>query len=123
MNVEDTPFDFRGGKKAPLLISANKRLEGACGGNGIDQSFIINRPEYSENTLQEVGILMHHSTGREMKISTTQTNLQVYTGNYLHCFENRFDQYAAIALETTGFNDAVNKLGTIGWPEEHQVLL
>ena len=36
VSVDDTPFDFRGGEKGPLLISANNRLEGACGGNGID---------------------------------------------------------------------------------------
>lgn len=76
-SVDDTVYDFRtGGEKAPLLITANDRLDGAiehAGENGIDDQFVINRPDDStgDNVLRDCARLIHHSTGRELKISTT----------------------------------------------------
>lgn len=62
-----------------------------------------------------------------MKISTTQNGLVVYTSNFLPKPDisgeedgNNHKQHAAICLETSQFNDAVNKLNSEidGWPKE-----
>lgn len=133
-SVEDSVYDFRsGGEKAPLLITANDRLDGAvkhAGENGIDDCFVINRPENNtggDNILRDACRLIHHSTGRELKISTTQNCLIVYTGNFLpKDSQDLHKQYAAICLEPGQFNNAVNMLKPEweekGWPKEDQVL-
>ena len=130
-DVKDTPFDFRGGENAPLLITSLERLDGGivhAGENGIDDQFIINRPEktYGDNILRDCARLLHHSTGRELKISTTQNCVVVYTANFLPKTgkdpADHHTQYSSICLETTNFNNAVNFIGKEGWPEEKHVL-
>ena len=74
-SVEGTPFDFTDPKKAPLLINAMDRLDGAIVDGtkfGINHAFVVNSDDSEEGTLRECATLMHHSTGREMKVSTTQ---------------------------------------------------
>ena len=48
LDVSGTPYDFRGGKKAPTLVNAMKRLDGSCdaggGENGIDNNLAVDRP-------------------------------------------------------------------------------
>ena len=36
--------------------------------------------------------------------------------------ENRHRKFAAVALEPTGFNNAVNMIGKEGWPAEEDVI-
>ena len=133
-HVVNTPFDFTtGGEKSPYLITSLNRLDGAIDGggeNGIDHAYVINRPENSsgDNILREAAELMHPSTGRRMVISTTQNCLVVYTSNFLPKPKKDDDgdkhiQHAAICLETTQFNNAVNMIGKEGWPKEEQVFL
>ena len=133
--VTDTPFDFRaGGDKAPWLITALDRLDGGVehgGENGLDDQFIVRRGDAlstgkGDEELKDCARLIHHSTGRELKISTTQNCLVVYTANFLpksgRDKDDLHTQYSAICLETTQFNNAMNMIGTEGWPKEEQVL-
>ena len=76
VDIKDLQHGGTGGKKAPILLTALNRLDGAidAGGQpGIDHAFVINRPENSsgDGILREAAKLIHHTTGREMKISTT----------------------------------------------------
>ena len=132
--VDDTPFDFRtGGEKAPWMLCSLQRLDGAIShgldGFGIDDQMVINNPK--KDCLVPACRLIHHTSRRELNIFTTQPCLQVYTANCLQYPQesdkpdenpaDRHRKFAAIALEPTGFNNAVNMIGKEGWPTEDQV--
>ena len=60
-----------------------------------------------------------------MSIWTTQPAAVVYTANYLPTdgSDGIHQQHAAICLETCMLPNAVNMIGTAGWPSSEQVLL
>ena len=60
-----------------------------------------------------------------LKIFTTQPLLVVYTGNCLPQGEQKdtfHRPYAAILLETSQLNDAINHRGKDGWPKDGGVI-
>mmetsp|Transcript_21680 Transcript_21680/g.29062 ORF Transcript_21680/g.29062 Transcript_21680/m.29062 type:complete len:80 (-) Transcript_21680:15-254(-) len=60
-----------------------------------------------------------------MSVSTTQPAAVIYTANYLpeDGSDGKHRQHAAICLETCMLPNAVNMLGTQGWPSSERVLL
>jgi len=64
-----------------------------------------------------------------MIISTTQPCVVIYTSNFLQNSKDKdfadgnHSQHAAICLETTQFNNAVNMIGQDSWPKEEDVYL
>ena len=113
MPVDDTPFDMRRGdyaRRVPFLTGMD-RLDGAIeagGENGLDHQFVINieEGERGDGHLRECARLIHNKSGREMKVSTTQNCLVVYTSNFLPKACEDFDdgnhrKHAAICLETS----------------------
>ena len=128
--VDDTPFDMRRGdysRRAPFITGMD-RFDGAievAGEYGLDHQFLIERPEGTsgDGILRECARLIHTKSAREMKVSTTQNCLGVYTSNHLPKAGTNPDdgfhtKHAAVCLETSQFNDAVNKIGKAGWPSE-----
>ena len=130
-------YDFReGGVKAPWMLCSLQRLDGAIShglsGFGLDDQFVINRPEkdYKEELIPGCR-LIHHTARREINVYTNQPCLQVYTANHLpypteedkpeENPEHRHRKFAAIALEATGYNNAVNMIGKEGWPTAEEV--
>lgn len=122
--------------KAPWMLCSLQRLDGAIthglAGYGIDDQFVINRPEdCKEDKLLPGCRLIHHTARREINIYTNQPCLQVYTTNHLpypteedkpeENPEHRHRKFAAIALEATGYNNAVNMIGKEGWPKDEEV--
>jgi galactose mutarotase-like enzyme len=53
-----------------------------------------------------------------MKVYTTQPVVYVYTGNQLpvDAKDSLHQRFATISLETTSFPNAVNQIGSKGWP-------
>ncbi|MFZ0865632.1 MAG: aldose epimerase family protein [Candidatus Sulfotelmatobacter sp.] len=106
--VEGTPFDFR----TPHVVGerivaddAQLRL-----GHGYDHNFVLDHPA---GQLAEAAEVYEPTTGRILRVSTTEPGLQFYTGNHLdgsitgkdgRVYKPRF----ALCLETQHFPDSPN---------------
>ena len=105
--VQDTPFDFRSGAELGGRVrSSHPQVRQA---DGIDHAFVL-----PGDALRVAALLEHPSTGRSLEVSTTQSSVQVYTGNKLD--GSVLDRAGAplgprggIALECQGHPDAPNQ--------------
>ena len=105
--VQDTPFDLRaGGELRDRVRSPHPQVRQA---DGIDHAFVL-----PGDGLRVAALLEHPATGRTLEVSTTQSSLQVYTGNKLD--GSLLDRTGAalgprsgIALECQGHPDAPNQ--------------
>lgn len=125
MAVAGTPFEFNAGFS---VIGDKDRLSGAIDGGGrpgIDHAFLVDREHIDSKTFAEVGTLRHQASGRQMTISTTQPAAVIYTTNWLPVGDSdgNHKQHAAICTETCMLPNAVNMIGTEGWPSSKSVLL
>ncbi|MGC2490011.1 MAG: aldose epimerase family protein [Candidatus Sulfotelmatobacter sp.] len=106
--VEGTPFDFRTPHVVGERIDADDaqlRL-----GHGYDHNFVLDHPA---GQLAEAAEVYEPTTGRILRVSTTEPGLQFYTGNHLdgsitgkdgRVYKPRF----ALCLETQHFPDSPN---------------
>ena len=126
--VQDTPFDF---SAKGATIGSGNRLSGAIDGGGkpgVDHAFLVRRNEgetVNDSIFKEAGQLYHEGSSRKMKVSTTQPALVVYTANGL-CEDGSdgiHQIHAAVCMETCQLNNAVNMIGTPGWPSKESALL
>lgn len=101
-SVVGTSFDFRQGKT--LAQDFGKEEQQLT--KGYDHAFLL------QKTMQPVAILSSPSADVFLKIFTSQSALQVYTGNYLQGVPTReggvYSDYAGIALETQALPDTPN---------------
>jgi aldose 1-epimerase len=106
--VQGTPFDFR----APHAIG--ERIDASDAqlklGLGYDHNFVLDHPE---GQLAEAAEVYEPTTGRILKVLTTEPGVQFYTGNHLDgsitgkqgiIYKPRF----AFCLETQHFPDSPN---------------
>ena len=123
LQVAGTPFDFTQGFSR---IGDKERLAGAIDGGGkpgIDHAFLVPREDINAKNFVSVGTLRHAASGRQMKVSTTQPAAVCYTANWIPESESdKHRQHAAICLETCMLPNAVNMIGTDGWPSAERVL-
>ena len=81
--VAGTPLDFT----SPKTIGRDIADAHQCGFNctGYDNSFILDRPRYSNPEVTDISVLTLSSdvTGIQMDVRTNQRNLQVYTCNFM----------------------------------------
>jgi aldose 1-epimerase len=106
--VEGTPFDFRKQHAIGERIDADDaqlRL-----GQGYDHNFVLDHPA---GKLAEAAEVYEPTTGRILRVSTTEPGVQLYTGNHLdgsitgkegRVYNRRF----ALCLETQHFPDSPN---------------
>jgi aldose 1-epimerase len=106
-SVEGTPMDFT--EPTPIgarIDSAYRQLEY---GGGYDHNYVLNKDETGAMTL--AARVYEPSSGRVMKVRTTQPGVQFYTGNFLdgsltgkggHVYERRY----GFCLETQHFPDS-----------------
>ncbi len=106
--VEGTPFDFRTPHAIGERIDADDaqlRL-----GHGYDHNFVLDHPA---GQLGEAAEVYEPTTGRILRVSTTEPGVQLYTGNFLdgsitgkegRVYKRRF----AVCLETQHFTDSPN---------------
>ncbi|MFQ7318738.1 MAG: galactose mutarotase, partial [Massilimicrobiota timonensis] len=102
-DVAETPFDFR--QAAFIGERVEQDDEQLKTGNGFDHPFIF---DVHENQV----ILTHPSTGRQLIVSTTLPQAQIYTANFL---DGRLGKYGeryyardAICIETQNMPDAIH---------------
>lgn len=107
-SVAGTPFDFRAPHSIGERINADDaqlRL-----GRGYDHNFVLDNPP---GKLAEAADLYEPTTGRILRVLTTEPGLQLYTGNFLdgsitgkegRVYNRRF----ALCLETQHFPDSPN---------------
>lgn len=107
-SVAGTPFDFR----TPHAIGERINTDDAqlSLGKGYDHNFVLDHPA---GQLAEAAEAYEPTTGRILKVFTTEPGLQIYTGNFLdgsitgkegRVYNRRF----AFCLETQHFPDSPN---------------
>jgi aldose 1-epimerase len=110
-SVEGTPFDFRTSHAIGERIEADDpqlRL-----GHGYDHNFVL---DHAPGQLAEAAEVYEPTTGRILRVLTTEPGVQLYTGNFLdgsiigkegRVYNRRF----ALCLETQHFPDSPNHPG------------
>jgi len=106
--VEGTPFDFR--SKAVIghrIESDHEQLEIA---GGYDHNFVLNG---TAGELRTVARLHNPTSGRTLRVSTTEPGLQFYAGHLLDCQRygkalEGHGRHAGLCLETQHFPDSPN---------------
>jgi aldose 1-epimerase len=107
-SVQGTPFDFRTPHAIGERIDSND--EQLRLGMGYDHNFVLDHPE---GQLAEAAEVYEPTTGRILRVLTTQPGVQFYTGNHLDgsitgkggvVYKARF----AFCLETQHFPDSPN---------------
>ena len=108
--VAGTPMDFLNPKT--IGRDSKKDFPALNYGKGYDACWVIDG--YRKGQLQEAAELWSKTTGRTLKIFTTQPGLQVYTGNWLAgCPQGKrgriYHDYDGVALECQHFPDSPNR--------------
>lgn len=97
-----TPFDFRARKSVGRDFSA--------AGGGFDHCFVVDGEIGKMRPCAEV---FEPSSGRTLKLSTTQPGVQFYTGNFLDNIAGKrgsvYDKHAGFCLETQHLPDGPNR--------------
>lgn len=107
--VAGTPMDFLNAKT--LGRDIRKDFPALNYGKGYDACWCIDG--YMPGQIQEAAELYSKSSGRVLKVYTTQPGVQIYTGNYLTgCPEGKrgriYHDYDAVAIECQHFPDSPN---------------
>jgi len=109
--VAGTPFDFR------TFHAIGERIREddpqLVIGRGYDHNWVLNRPA-GDTSLIKAAVLRDPSSGRELKISTTEPGIQFYSGNFLDgtlygTSGRQYRQGDGLALETQHFPDSPNQ--------------
>lgn len=107
--VQGTPFDFRVPKAIGARIcDPDEQLKL---GKGYDHNFVIDRQEGT--TLVRAAEVYEPTSGRVMKVATTEPGLQFYSGNHLDGSERGkkgqcYGYRSGFCLETQHFPDSPN---------------
>ena len=109
--VNGTPMDFRKPKTLGKDLE-KKDFDAIRIGKGYDACWVIDG--YVPGQLQDAAELYSKTSGRVVKVVTTQPGIQVYTGNYLDGSPvgkrgRIYHDYDAVALECQHFPDSPNK--------------
>lgn len=107
--VAKTPMDFR--KPKTLRHNIGEDFPALKYGKGYDACWLID--SYDPGQLNKAAELRSNSSGRTVKIFTTQPGIQVYTGNWLEgCPKGKhgkiYHDYDCVALECQHFPDSPN---------------
>ncbi len=109
LKVEGTPMDFR----TPHTIGEriDEPFQQLINGTGYDHCYVLNKPEAECLTL--AATCTEPESGRTMEVYTTETGVQLYTGNWLNGFEGThgatYPARSAICFEAQRFPDTPNK--------------
>jgi aldose 1-epimerase len=105
--VEGTPYDFRSPKPIGKDMDAALRA-GAPG--GYDHCYVV---DGEAGTLRPCAEAFEETSGRTLKVLTTQPGVQFYTGNNLRDSPGkegaRYNPHDGFCLETQHYPDAPNK--------------
>ena len=106
--VAGTPLDFR----VPHRIGERiNQIEEAHFAGGYDHCYVLNQPRRRQLTF--CANVYEPTSGRVMRIDTTEPGVQLYTGNFLNgtskAFDVSYEKHGAFCLETQHFPDSPNK--------------
>jgi aldose 1-epimerase len=105
--VEGGPFDFRNPK--PIGRDMEAAIKAGAPG-GYDHCFVV---DGEPGKLRPCAEVRDPSSGRTMRILTTQPGVQLYTGNAFKAAPGKigsvYERYAGFCLETQHYPDAPNK--------------
>ncbi|MBC8180728.1 galactose mutarotase [candidate division KSB1 bacterium] len=107
--VKGTPFDFTQTTKIGARI--NNDDEQLKFGNGYDHNYVVNK---SDDPLTFAARVYEPTTGRVMKVFTTEPGIQLYTGNSLSDKDigkagKKYPARSAFCLETQHYPDSPNQ--------------
>ncbi len=109
LSVQGTPFDFKTPKKIGLHVNDTTNEQIRVGG-GYDHNFILNKP-FGE--LSFAAFFHEPTTGRLMKVFTTEPAVQFYSGNFLDGKDvglgGAYQHRGAFAFETQHYPDSPNR--------------
>lgn len=105
LDVTDTPFDFRMGRKIVDGTVSNDE-QNVIAGRGYDHPFLLTKNNDKEIELYDV------ESGRHLIVETNQPSVVIYTSNQLagdyKIGEVQARNYLGICLETQGLPDAIH---------------
>lgn len=107
--VAGTPFDFRTATKIGARISADDEQLKFAG--GYDHNWVLNKPKAGAMTL--AATLSEATSGRIMKVYTTEPGIQFYAGNFLDGKPagkgTEFKHRTGLCLETQHYPNSPNQ--------------
>jgi aldose 1-epimerase len=110
--VAGTPYDLREGRRLGDVVRADDPQ--VAGARGVDHCFVLDRARAVTGEAAEAAVLHDPSSGRTLRLSTTEPGLQVYAAGYLDgtivgTSGRRYRQGDGLALEPQGFPDAIHR--------------
>lgn len=105
LDVENSVFDFRGGRK---IIEGINSLDSQniIAGQGYDHPFVLNSNKNGEIVLHD------EKSGRVLTIETDAVGVVLYTGNHIpgnyDIYGIKSRPYLGLCLETQGFPDSIH---------------
>jgi len=110
VSVAGTPFDFRTPQRIGARINANH--EQLRRGRGYDHNFVLRHSE--RGALELAARVYEPTTGRVMRVYTTEPGIQFYSGNFLDGSLTGkggmvYSHRTGFCLETQHFPDSPNK--------------
>ena len=107
-HVAGTPFDFRTPRKIGERIH---QVEGDHFAGGYDHCYVLNQRRLRQMTF--CADVYEPTSGRVMRIDTTEPGVQFYAGNFLDgktgAFGVAYEKHGAFCLETQHFPDSPNQ--------------
>lgn len=108
-NVKGTPMDFTTATRVGQRIDI--AFDQLVNGSGYDHCYVINKQEAGE--LSWAATCTDPVSGRNMEVYTTESGVQLYTGNWLNGFKGAhgatFPARSGICFEAQCFPDTPNK--------------
>lgn len=113
MPVAGTPFDFTKSKAIGKRIRDSH--EQIVIGQGYDHNFVLNRADPNDKNMMLAAQVREPSSGRSLRILTTEPGIQFYSGNFLDgtlvgTSGKVYRQTDGFALETQHYPDSPNQL-------------
>jgi aldose 1-epimerase len=110
--VAGTPFDFTRSKAIGQRIRDSH--EQIVIGQGYDHNFVLNRPRPDDETMILAADVREPTSGRRLRILTTEPGIQFYSGNFLDgtlvgTSGKVYRQTDGFALETQHYPDSPNQ--------------
>jgi len=108
-SVKGTPLDFT--RATPIGARIEDKYEQIVSGNGYDHNFVLNKP--APGKLSLAAEVYEASSGRVLRVYTTEPGVQFYSGNFLSGATGKqgltYQRRSGFCLETQHFPDSPNK--------------
>ncbi len=106
MDIDGTPYSFKGGVKLGKNMFSDDHMIALC--KGFDFNYCIDRE--TESDLELIATVYDEKSGRFMECFSTLPGVQLYTSNTVAgtVGKKTYPNYAALCLETQGYPNSPN---------------